>query len=280
VTSQAPIRQDNLYLPRAAEITRVRPLTATEKLFELRLLDGKDLGHRPGQFIELSILGIGEAPISVTSSPTRKGSFELAVRATGNVTNALHRAEPGTFVGIRGPFGNGFPMDKIVGRDLLFVAGGIGLFPLRSAINYVLDNRNSYGRVIILFGSRRPSEQLFLEEIAAWRQSNAVEYHETVDREEPGWKGNVGVITTLFPKIQIDPARTTAIIVGPPVMYRFVVAECLKKGLKETDVIVSLERRMKCGVGKCGHCQIDNVLVCQDGPVFTIGQLQSLREGV
>jgi len=280
VTSPVSTRQDNLYLPRAAEITKVRPLTATEKLFEIRLLDGKDLGHRPGQFVELSILGIGEAPISVTSSPTRKGPFQLAVRAAGNVTNALHKAEPGTFIGIRGPFGNGFPMDKLTGRDLLFIAGGIGLFPLRSAIQYALDNRNLYGRVIILFGSRRPSEQLFLEEIAAWRQNNTIEYHETVDREEPGWKGNVGVITTLFPRVQIDPTHTTAIIVGPPVMYRFVIAECLKKGLKETDVIVSLERRMKCGVGKCGHCQTDNVLVCQEGPVFTLGQLQSLREGV
>jgi NAD(P)H-flavin reductase len=256
------------------------PLTATEKLFEIRLLDGKELNHKPGQFIELSILGIGEAPISVTSSPTRKGCFELAVRATGSVTNALHRAESGTFVGIRGPFGNGFPLDNLVGRDLLFVAGGIGLFPLRSAINYVLDNRAAYGRVTILFGSRRPSEQLFLEELSAWRANKTIEYHETVDRDEPGWKGNVGVITTLFPRIQIDPKRTTALVVGPPVMYRFVIAECLKKGLKEEDIIVSLERRMKCGVGKCGHCQMDNILVCQEGPVFRLSQLQNLKEGV
>jgi NAD(P)H-flavin reductase len=275
-----PTRQDNIYLPRPAEVVRVEPLTVAERLFEFRFLDGKDLGHKPGQFVEISLYGFGEAPISITSSPTKKGSFELAVRAVGNVTNAIHRMEPGAKVGIRGPFGNGFPVDELLGRDILFVAGGIGLFPLRSLINYVLDRRNLFGRVVILFGSRRPAEQLFLSELAAWRASRLVEYHETVDRGDDTWKGNVGVITTLFSRVEIKPERTAAVIVGPPVMYRFVIAECLKKGIDEDHMILSLERRMKCGVGKCGHCQINGVYVCQEGPVFTYAQLKSLKEAV
>jgi len=274
------LRQENIYLPRPAEIVRVRTLTATEKVFEIRLLDGKDLGHRPGQFVEVTQPGIGEAPISITSSPTRKGSFELGVRAVGNVTNALHRSAAGARIGIRGPFGNGFPLDQLLGRDILLVAGGIGLFPLRSLIHYVLDRRNLFGRVVIFFGSRRPTEQLFLDELAAWKCNPQVEYHETVDRGDDSWKGNVGVITTLFPKVQLDAERSVAIVVGPPVMYRFVIVECLKKGIGEERIILSLERRMKCGVGKCGHCQINDVYVCQEGPVFTYARLKELKEAV
>ena len=276
------LKEDVLYLPRLAEISRAEWLTPArkEKLFELRLEDGKELGHQPGQFVEVSLFGIGEAPISISSSPTNKGSFDLAVRAVGNVTNALHRLEKGKTVGIRGPFGRGFPLDDLKGRDILFVAGGIGLFPLRSLINYVLDQRPSFGRVIILFGARNPLERVFLDELARWKARADVEYHETVDVGDDEWTGNVGVITTLFPKITIDPQKTTAVVVGPPIMYRFVIVEALKKGIPDDQIIMSLERRMRCGVGKCGHCQINNVYVCQDGPVFTYAEVKRLREAV
>ncbi|MHB8084713.1 MAG: FAD/NAD(P)-binding protein [Dehalococcoidia bacterium] len=273
--------KQSIYLPRIAELVRVEALSDREKVFEFKFDDGKELGQMPGQFVEVSIFGVGEAPISVTSSPTHKGSFELAVRATGSLTNKLHTLEKGAKVGIRGPFGNGFPIQTLKGKDILFVAGGIGLFPLRSLINYVLDNRKDFGEVTTLFGCRSPQERLFIGQLADWNACKDMCFIETVDRcSDDSWSGNVGVITTLFPKVSFDPAKTYAIVVGPPIMYRFVIAECLKKGLSDDHIIMSLERRMKCGVGKCGHCQINGLYCCQEGPVFTYAQVKSLKEAV
>lgn len=274
------LQLNSIYLPQLAEIIRTEQLTKMEKLFEIRLLNGQDLGHQPGQFVEVSLFGIGEAPISISSSPTKKGSFELAVRAVGNVTNALHKLAKGAIIGIRGPFGKGFPVEEMKGKDILFVAGGIGLVPLRSLINYVLDKRSDFGRVLILFGAKTPAEQLFLDELALWRKRSDLEYWETVDRADGKWKGNVGVITTLFPKININPEKTIAVIVGPPVMYRFAILEAQVKGIPDEQIIVSLERRMKCGVGKCGHCQINHLYVCQDGPVFKYAQIKDIKEAI
>jgi len=271
---------NSIYLPTLAEVTRTAQLTKMEKLFEIRLKSGRELGHQPGQFVEVSLFGIGEAPISVSSSPTKKGSFELAVRSVGNVTKALHQMNPGASLGIRGPFGKGFPVEEMKGKDLLFVAGGIGLVPLRSLINYVLDKRSDFGRVMVLFGAKTPAEQLFLDELAKWRTSKEMEYWETVDRTDGNWKGNVGVITTLFPKVTPDPKKTVAIIVGPPVMYRFAILEAQVKGIPDDQIIVSLERRMKCGVGKCGHCQMNDIYVCQEGPVFKYARIKNLKEAI
>jgi sulfite reductase subunit B len=270
----------SIYLPRLAEIMRTEPLTKMEKLFEIKLREGRELGHQPGQFVEVSLFGIGEAPISVSSSPTKRGSFELAVRAVGNVTKALHTLDRGAILGIRGPFGKGFPVEELKGKDILFVAGGIGLVPLRSLINYVLDNRSAFGRVIVLFGAKTPGEQLFLGELSQWRENKEMEYLETVDRSDGQWKGNVGVITTLFPKVSIDAGKTVAVIVGPPIMYRFAILEAQVKGIPDDQIIVSLERRMKCGVGKCGHCQINDLYVCQDGPVFRYAKIRDLKEAI
>jgi sulfite reductase subunit B len=271
---------NSIYLPSLAEIVRTEPLTQMEKLFEIRLKNGQELGHQPGQFVEVSLFGIGEAPISVSSSPTKKESFELAVRATGNVTKALHNLDRGATIGIRGPFGKGFPVADLKGKDILFVAGGIGLVPLRSLINYVLDHRSDFGQIQVLFGAKTPAEQLFLDELAKWRTRKDLEYLETVDRPDDKWKGNVGVITTLFPKIKINPKKTVAVIVGPPIMYRFAILEAQVKGIPDEQIIVSLERRMKCGVGKCGHCQINNLYVCQEGPVFTYARIKDLKEAI
>jgi sulfite reductase subunit B len=270
----------SLYQPTLAEMVKIESLNENTKLFTLYLQDGRDLGHRAGQFVEVSVFGIGEAPISVTSSPTRNGTFELCIREVGDVTRALHRLKPGSKVGIRGPFGNGFPVEKMRGKDLLFAPGGIGLFPLRSVINQVLDERESFGRVIILYGARNPSELLFKDELAQWEARDDVESHVTVDRGDENWTGNVGVITTLFPKITVNPRNTVALTVGPPVMYRFVLIELLSKGIQDGNIFLSLERRMKCGLGKCGHCQINNVYVCQKGPVFSYAQLKELPEAI
>ncbi len=272
--------KESLFLPGAAEIIKVEKLTETEKLFEFKFKNGQELGHAPGQFVEVSLFGYGEAPISISSSPTKHGAFELAVRKVGNVTGALHRMEAGATVGIRGPFGRGFPVDEIKGKDVLFVGGGIGLVPLRSLINYVLDNRQDYGRVIIFFGARSPKERLFTAELEQWKNRKDAEFFETVDRGDDSWNGNVGVITTLFPKVDIDPKNMYAVIVGPPIMYRFAILEALSKGITEDKIIVSLERRMKCGLGKCGHCQIQHLYCCKDGPVFKYSEIKGIQEAI
>jgi len=270
-----------LYTPESATLTRVERLGQKEKVFEIRPDSGRSLDHEPGQFVELSVFGVGEAPISISSSPSRSnGSFELAVREVGNVTSALHRMTPGATVGIRGPYGRGFPIGEMRAQDILFVAGGIGLFPLRSLINEVLDHRNDFGRVIILCGAKNPAERMFVEELEQWRGREDVEYLETVDRADDSWNGNVGVITTLFPMISIDPTRTCCVVVGPPIMYKFVILEAKKKGLSDDRIIISLERRMKCGVGKGGHCQLNGLYVCQEGPVFRYSDILYHQEAL
>ncbi len=268
------------YLPKWAQISRIEDLTGTEKLFEMHLVNGEPLGHNPGQFVELSVMGIGEAPISISSAPQKTNSFELAIRKVGNLTNAVHGLTVGDTVGIRGPFGTHFPVEETKGKNILFVAGGIGLVPLRSFIHFVLEHRGDYGEVTVLFGARNPSERLFLDELEAWQGRKDIRYLETVDRADQEWKGHVGVITTLFPKIDIDPTKTYCVIVGPPIMYRFAILEAKAKGIPDAQIFLSLERRMKCGLGKCGHCQINHIYVCQDGPVFRYTDIFGLEEAL
>jgi len=268
------------YVPEKATIKKITQLTETEKLFLLSLDSGQSLGHTPGQFVEVSLFGIGEGPISISSAPAKDSTFELGVRAAGNLTRALHGLKTGDAIGIRGPFGHGFPVETLMGKDLLFVAGGIGLVPLRSLIKYSLEHRDAFGRIIILFGSRSPKERLFTDELAAWSKRSDIEFLETVDRSDDGWKGNVGVITTLFKKISIDPRKTAVMIVGPPVMYKYVLLEVKEKEVPKQNIWLSLERRMKCGLGKCGHCQINNYYVCQDGPVFAYPQIEDKEEAL
>jgi sulfite reductase subunit B len=280
-TLRESLAQPSIYLPSLARVADVRPMTQLEKLLRIELPGGMSLDHRPGQFVEVSVLGVGEAPISISSSPSRSnGSFELCVRRAGDLTSVLHRLQPGDPLGIRGPFGRGFPYERFRGKDILFAPGGLGLAPMRSLINQVLDERGNYGRVILLYGARLPSELLFLDEIAQWQKRGDIEIHLTVDRADETWKGNVGVITTLFPKIEVHARNTVAITIGPPVMYRFVLMELLGKGLSEGNIWMSLERRMKCGVGKCGHCQINHLYTCQSGPSFSYAEIKHLEEAL
>jgi NAD(P)H-flavin reductase len=275
-----PVSEVSPFLPVWAEISRIEDLTASEKLFELHLLSGASLNHLPGQFVELSVLGFGEAPISISSAPRQNSFFELAIRKVGNLTNAVHKLKKGDRVGIRGPFGTHFPVEETRGKDILFVAGGIGLVPLRSFIHYVLEHRSDYGELSILFGARNPSERLFLGELAEWENREDIRYLDTVDRPDQKWKGHVGVITTLFPALHVDPSRTYCVVVGPPVMYRFVILEAKAKGIPDEQIFLSLERRMKCGIGKCGHCQINHLYVCQDGPVFRYTDIFDVKEAL
>jgi NAD(P)H-flavin reductase len=271
---------ESVFVPRLAKLERVEPLSPKEKLFRFSFQDDYRLDHNPGQFVQVSLAGIGEAPISIASSATRGDWFELGFRITGNVTQAMFALKPGDVIGIRGPFGNGFPVPQMKGQDLLFVAGGIGLFPLRSMVQYAVDKRDQFGRLIILYGCKEPAEELFRGEVREWRRRPDINIMETVDRcpLDEAWDGSVGVITSLFPRVQIDPAKTIAMVVGPPVMYHYVIGECLKKGMRKDQILLSLERKMRCGMGLCGHCQINNVYVCQEGPVFTYEELIGLPE--
>ncbi len=270
------------YVPKLATVIKKQPMTSNEILFEIKLDGGLELGHKPGQFVEVSVFGIGEAPISLSSSPTKKETFELCVRKLGNVTTKLHKLNVGDKLGIRGPFGNGFDVNSLVGKDLLFIAGGLGIAPLRSLFNYVLDNRKDYGRVFLLYGCKEPKELLFGDELAESTSRGDVEYKSTVNwcPENETWTGNIGVITTLIPQVSFDPERIIAILCGPPVMYKFVIADLKAKKVHDDHIIMSLERRMKCGVGKCGHCQINHLFVCKDGPVFNYTKIKGSPEAL
>lgn len=274
------LEKKDLYYPQISTILKVDHLTATEKRFEIALPGSRLLGHQPGQFVEVSIFGFGEAPISICSSPTKKPTFELTVRRTGKLTDKMHRLQAGSTLGIRGPFGHGFEVEKFRGKDMLFIAGGIGLAPLKSLIDYSIDRRSDFNRIIIVYGTKHPSEILFPQEIDYWKKLKDVEFHMTVDRPDDHWKGKVGVITTLIPPLQLDVANTIASIVGPPVMYKFVLMALKGKRLPDENIYMSLERRMKCGVGKCGHCQINHSYVCQDGPVYHYSEAKYLEEAI
>ncbi|MGE4267979.1 MAG: FAD/NAD(P)-binding protein [Deferribacterales bacterium] len=263
-----------------AEVIKITPMTATEKLYEIKLKNGENLDHDPGQFVEVSIFGAGEAPISVCSSPTNQDTFELCIRKAGRMTSVLHNLKAGDEIGIRGPFGVGFPVNLLKGRDMIFIAGGLGIAPLRSLINYVLDERRDFGKVDILLGCKTPDKMLFGTEVAVWAERMDVNFCCTVDKSDPEWKGNVGLITTLIPGVNFNPDNTFAVVCGPPEMYIYVIQELLKKGMPENRIYVSLERHMKCGMGRCGHCQIHQYYCCMDGPVFPYDKVKDLEGAI
>jgi len=268
------------YEIRHGVISRITEPTQHEKLLEIRLPEGESLDHDPGQFVQVSLFGVGEAPISICSSPTRRDAFELCIRQAGRVTTAIHKLKEGDTVGIRGPFGVGFPLLPLEGNDILLVAGGLGLAPLRSLINYIIDNRRDFGKVDILLGCRDPESMLFSSETGGWQKRIDLNFCCSVDHAAAEWAGNIGVITALIPGVSLHPLKTFVMVCGPPVMYRPVVDELLKKGIPERQIYLSLERRMKCGLGKCGHCQIEGVCCCQEGPVFGYHKLKNIRGAI
>jgi len=272
---------NDVFLPHIARLVDVWDETPDTKTFTLRFRDlekGEDFHYLPGQFLELSVFGCGEAPFCIASSPTRPEALETTVRRTGRLTDALHKLGEGDEVGIRGPFGNGFNVEGARGKDLLFVAGGIGLPPLRSLIWNVLDERSRFGRVIILYGARTPTDLVYKQELEEWGKRSDVELHVTVDAAQPGWTGTVGVVPSLFKHVAIHPESTLAYVCGPPIMIRIAIQDLLALGFKEEAVISTLERMMQCGIGKCNHCAIGHRYVCRDGPVFNYGQIRELVE--
>ncbi|MBN1411568.1 MAG: FAD/NAD(P)-binding protein [Spirochaetales bacterium] len=271
----------DIYLPEPATLLEVKPFTEMETYYRIKLDSGRPLGHKPGQFAEISLAGIGEAPISISSSPVKTDHFEMVIRNVGNLTRALRTLKDGDRVGIRGPFGTSFPVNDVMkGKDLLYICGGMGLVPMRSVIQYTLDHRDDYGEITICYGTKSPSERLFTDELENWGKRKDIAFLETVDRGDDSWKGNVGVITKLMPGISIDPHKTVALVCGPPIMYKFVLLELRKMEMSNENIYMSLERHMKCGVGKCGHCQINGLYACQDGPVFKYSEIADVKEAI
>ncbi|MDF1523930.1 MAG: FAD/NAD(P)-binding protein, partial [Trueperaceae bacterium] len=236
------------------------------------------LRFAPGQFDMLYVFGVGEVPISISGDPARPERLVHTTREVGAVTRAMRRLRPGDAIGVRGPFGTSWPVAAAEGRDVVLIAGGIGLPPLRPALYHVLAHRERYGRVVLLYGARTPEDLLFRDELAAWRASFDLEVHVTVDRATGDWRGNVGVCTPLVQRAPIDPRRTVAMICGPEVMIRAACRELARRGVSPQDTFVSLERNMKCAVGLCGHCQLGPYLVCRDGPVFAYDRVERLLD--
>lgn len=263
-------------LPHPYRVSRVRQETSDTFTLELRPEDaGISAGFRPGQFNMLYMFGTGEVPISICGDPSREGPLLHTTREVGLVTRAMRRLRLGDTVGVRGPFGTAWPVEEAVGNDVVLVAGGIGLAPLRSALYHLLSHRDHYGKIVLLYGTRSPEDILYRSELEKWRSQLDLDVHVTVDRATGHWRGNVGVVTTLVSRAPFDPQRTTAMVCGPEVMMRFAVMQLAERGVRSQNTFLSLERNMQCAVGICGHCQIGPKLVCKDGPVFRYSDIEA-----
>lgn len=274
---------DNPYLPAPARIMRATNLLPDVRLYDLRFVDpalAEAFAFRPGQFVMLSVVGVGEAPFSLPSPPTRRGFFQLAIRRAGVLTDYLfERVREGDVVGIRGPLGNGFPVERFEGKDVLLVAGGLGMVPLRGLLNYLIDLRHEFERVRLLYGSRSPDQVLFSEELQSLARRGDAEVLLSVDRDLGlPWDGRRGVVTELLDDIEVDVPRTCAVACGPPVFYKFMLERLVKMGFGKDRIFISLERRMECGVGKCGHCAVGYTFTCLHGPVFSYWDAMNLPE--
>ncbi len=282
VATLQPVQRRNPYLPHMARIVRIYKMVPDNYVFTMRFIDdhvAQNFRHSPGQFLMLSIPGAGEAPISISSSPSRPGIVELCVRRTGRVTNALYRMKTNDVVGIRGPYGHGFPLADIADNDLLIVAGGLGMAPLRSLLWYALDNRDKFNKITLMYGARTPADMLFREELVSLVDRTDMTCLLTVDADPTGtWKNYVGLPTRLFDFAEINPATTYAAVCGPPVMYKFILQKLLALEFPKDRILMSLERRMKCGVGKCGHCSVGYKYTCLHGPIFTYWDALNLPE--
>ena len=259
-------------------VTDIRTETPDVKTFRVVGRDGKKLfEHMPGQCAMVSVPGVGEAMFSITSSPTNKEYQEFSIKRCGSLTDYLHGMNVGDEITVRGPYGNAFPVETALKKqNLLFIAGGIGLAPLRSVINYVLDNRDNYGTVDILYGSRSADDLVQLKEIQeVWMKTPGVNVYLTIDREQEGWDGHVGFVPSYLKEIGFDTNKTV-LVCGPPIMIKFVLAGLMELGFNKTQVYTTLELRMKCGIGKCGRCNIGAKYVCKDGPVFRCDEIDEL----
>ena len=279
---------ENPYMPIRAKILSITQETGVGhgqtlsdldiKTYRLQFDSGRGMDFLPGQFVEASIPGVGEAPFGFASNPFDKDTFELTIKRTGVLTEAIHALQEGDYLWVRGPFGNTFPIDRLKGRDILFIAGGLGLAPLRPLISYVFDadRRADFGNVNLLIAARSTADFIFCNDFDKWRQNADLTL--TIDREESGWSEKVGFPHNLVGDIPFDKGKTTAVLCGPPIMIKATARQLLALGISSEDIITTLEMRMTCGIGKCGKCNIGHQYVCVDGPVFSLAQLDAMPD--
>ena len=261
------------FVPEIYRVKSVRRELSDTVTLELTPISGSRPPFEPGQFNMLYAFGIGEVPISMSANATDDGVFVHTVRDVGAISGAIARLEAGATLGVRGPFGTGWPVRSAEGADLIIVAGGLGLAPLRPAIRQILASRQRYGRIVVLIGSRTPKDLLFKEELEEWRRRLDVDIDVTVDHADPSWHGNVGVVPDLIARAAFDPQKTVALVCGPEVMMRFTVSGLRDAGVTSERIYLSMERNMKCAIGLCGHCQFGPTFVCKDGPVISYDRI-------
>ncbi len=270
------------YRPVPARVVKIIDETPTVKTFRLRFgrpSDRKAFNFLPGQFGLFSLMGIGEATFSVCSPP-RDEEIEISVRNVGNVTNSMFSLRKGDMIGVRGPYGKGFPVNEIKGKDVVIVAGGIGFPPLASALEYILHRRKDYGKIWVIYGVEKMDDIVYRYKSPRWRKFRDVEIIPTIEVKCREWHGCVGLVTEPLKKLRINPQKTVGLSCGPPVMLKFVAREFSRMGIGSEDIYLSLERMMQCGIGKCGHCSIGDKYVCRDGPVFSLSELRRMQEDV
>ncbi|MHB1665699.1 MAG: FAD/NAD(P)-binding protein [bacterium] len=268
---------ENIYLPKLAVIKEIIQETPDTKTVRLTV-DGGIIDYLPGQFGEFSCIGEGESTFGFASSPLRKDSFEFSFRTAGRATTGINGLNVGDNIGFRGPYGNFFNTDKMKGKDIIFIGGGIGMAPVKSILEYCIDERNNYGKMTVLYGARTVMDLMYKNGIEEWKASPNTDVVITVDPggETPDWKGRVGFVPTILEELPVKGNNAIAVVCGPPIMIKFVLKSLEKMGFNKEDIITTLENRMKCGLGKCGRCNIGSVYVCKEGPVFTAKDLESL----
>jgi len=273
----------NPYLPLPTRVEKIVIETDDKniKTFSVKFLNDEDEAHfnyLPGQFAQLSVLGEGEAPFGIASSPTQPGGLEFTVNKAGVLTTALHNLEEGEIIGVRGPLGNCFPIEAFESKDTIIIGGGFAFTTLRSLINYILhqENRSRFGNVVVIYGARSPGLLLYRDELEKWEGRTDLDLHLTVDRADEDWQRKVGVVPNIVKEIAPSPENAYAVVCGPPIMIKFTLPVLRDLGFPPERIVLSLEMKMKCGIGMCGRCNIGNQYVCKDGPIFTLAQLNEL----
>jgi NAD(P)H-flavin reductase len=285
---EKPLQQiiaENPYVPMPVEIIKIITEVDTKdiKTFRLAFVNKEDeerFKYIPGQFAELSIYGKGESPIGIASSPTQKGYIEFTVQKAGTVTSALHEMEEGTLMGVRGPLGNSWPLEFLEGKNIVIVGGGFAFTTLRSLINYMIfeENRKRFGKITVVYGARSPGLLLYKDELEAWAKRGDIDLNVTVDKGDATWKGREGFVPTVCKEVAPSKENAVTVICGPPIMIRFTLPVFFDLGFSKENIITSLEMRMKCGIGKCGRCNVGSKYVCKDGPVFSLAELDKLTK--
>ncbi len=266
----------NIYRPLEAVIEGVIQETPAIKTFVLR--PKTDFSFQTGQFIEMTVPGLGEAPFTPSSDPGVTEKMEVTIMDVGRVTSKLHTMNKGETLGIRGPYGKGYPLDKFKGKDVLIVGGGVGLAPLRSLLFSLFSNIGNYNKVVLRYGARTPPDLVYKNSLPEWAKKEKVDVVTTVDMGDSSWKGNVGLVTTILKELPVDLKNAVSIVCGPPIMMKFVTLKLLELGFRPPDIYLSMEKNMSCGLGKCGHCRIGKFYACKDGPVFAYEDLKDIHD--